>query len=95
MNKHEMIKAKYGMAINKMRAKIRFQVRTLGWLQTDNKGPLTRQEWDKAEQVANDWFMNNSHSPVKKHIGEMTHSELRKAVTVLDRLIANHYKKLS
>lgn len=95
MNKHEIIKANYGRAINKMRQKIHFQVRTLGWLKTDNRGPLTPAEWAKAGAIASDWFLNNEHSPVRKSIDIMTHKELRMAVTVLDRLIANHYKKVS
>lgn len=96
MNKHEIIKANYGRSMNKMRMKIFFRVRDLGWIKTSNRtGWLTPDEISKATTAANDWFINNSHSPVHKAVADMTHKELRQAVTVLDKLIANHYKKLA
>jgi hypothetical protein len=95
MTKHEIIKANYGKAMNKMRQKIRFLVRDLGWLHTDSRGPLSPTEWTRAGTVANQWFMENSHSPVRKPVENMTHKELRTACTVLERLKLNYYKQVS
>lgn len=93
--KHEIIKANYGRAMNKMRARIRFIVRDLGWLRTANRGPLTPNEWAKAERLASEWFMESEHSPVHKALADMTHKELRLAITVMERLLRNHFKKVS
>lgn len=95
MNKHEMIKAKYGQAMNNMRNYIIFKARDLGWIQTESRGRLSPAEWTKATNAINKWFMENSHSPVRKHLSEMTHKELRIAVTVMDKLVLNQYKKVS
>lgn len=94
MNKHEVIKANYARAMNRMRSKLHFLVRDLGWIQTQSRGTLSVEEWAKAGSVANSWFLQSPHSPVRKRMEDMTHRELRIACTVLEKLKVNHFKQI-
>ena len=93
--KHEIIKANYGHAMYKMKWRIRFIARDLGWATARNITEAKKEWHELAEKRASEWFMESSHSPVKKQLEEMTHKELQQALTVMERLLQYHYKKVS